>query len=161
MTGELLLPIERAWPVLPRSTDTSKLGDSSSIPHRQETETVQPTILEGLREAYGPEEGDERRRENPDDGIEVRNPTISPGRGILVDEHVPGNDREEMPDAMAAEIRAKRRTEWSAERRGPPSIGYRHSTSTSTPDSQPTCRSRTNRTSNVSGVSVPGATGST
>ncbi len=77
------------------------------------TRKGQVTIPKRLREEYGLEEGDEVRWERTEDGLRVRKATQSAGRGMLVDEEVPAETREEMAREMAAEIREKRRDEWS------------------------------------------------
>ena len=76
------------------------------------TRKGQVTIPKDLREEFGLEEGDEIRWEMTEDGIRVRKATRSTGRGMLVDEGVPKEKREEMAEEMEAEIREKRRTEW-------------------------------------------------
>ena len=50
-----------------------------------------------------------------EDGITVRKATQSAGRGMLVDDDVLEAKREAMAEEMAAEIRAKRETEWAPE----------------------------------------------
>lgn len=79
------------------------------------TRKGQVTIPKDLREAYGLEEGDELVWQESDEGIVVRKATRSAGRGMLVDDDVPTETREEMAEEMEAEIREKRRTEWTPE----------------------------------------------
>lgn len=76
------------------------------------TRKGQVTIPKGLREEFGLEEGDELLWQKAEDGIRVRKATNSAGRGMLVDEDVSDEKREEMAEEMEAEIREKRRTEW-------------------------------------------------
>jgi AbrB family looped-hinge helix DNA binding protein len=76
------------------------------------TRKGQVTIPKELREEFGLEEGDELRWEQTEDGIRVRKATRSAGRGMLVDDAVSEDKREEMAEEMEAEIREKRRTEW-------------------------------------------------
>jgi len=79
------------------------------------TRKGQVTIPKEIREEYGLEEGDELRWERTEEGITVRKATRSAGRGMLVDEDVPEETREEMAKEMEADIREKRRTEWTPE----------------------------------------------
>ncbi|WP_311173142.1 AbrB/MazE/SpoVT family DNA-binding domain-containing protein [Halobellus ordinarius] len=76
------------------------------------TRKGQVTIPKRLREEFGLEEGDEVRWEKTEDGIRVRKATRSAGRGMLVDDDIPEEKREEMAEEMEVEIREKRRTEW-------------------------------------------------
>lgn len=76
------------------------------------TRKGQVTIPKELREEFGLEEGDELRWEKTEDGIQVRKATQSAGRGMLVDDDLPAEKREEMADEMASDIREHRRTEW-------------------------------------------------
>lgn len=79
------------------------------------TRKGQVTIPKQLREEYGLEEGDELLWLEGEDGITVRKATRSAGRGLLVDEDIPEETREEMAEELEAEIREKRRTEWTPE----------------------------------------------
>ena len=79
------------------------------------TRKGQVTIPKRLREKFGLEEGDELRWEVDDDGIVVRKATKSAGRGMLVDDDLSREKREEMATEMEAEIREKRRSEWAPE----------------------------------------------
>lgn len=79
------------------------------------TRKGQVTIPKELREEFGLEEGDELRWEKTEDGIQVRKATRSAGRGMLVDDDVSEEKREEMAEEMEAEIRDKRRSEWQPE----------------------------------------------
>jgi len=89
-----------------------------STDNETETETTritrkgQVTIPKSLREEFGLEEGDEVRWETTEDGIKVRKATQSAGRGMLVDDDVSEDKREEMAQEMEAEIRENRQTEW-------------------------------------------------
>jgi len=76
------------------------------------TRKGQVTIPKELRAEFGLEEGDEVRWEKAEDGIRVRKATQSGGRGMLVDDDVPDEKREEMAEEMEAEIREKRQSEW-------------------------------------------------
>ena len=76
------------------------------------TRKGQVTIPKELREEYGLEEGDEVRWELTDDGIQVRKATRSAGRGMLLDEDVSDEKREQVAEEMEEEIREKRRTDW-------------------------------------------------
>jgi AbrB family looped-hinge helix DNA binding protein len=76
------------------------------------TRKGQVTIPKELREEFGLEEGEEVVWEKAEDGIRVRKATRSAGRGMLVDDDVPEEKREEMAEEMEAEIRELRRTEW-------------------------------------------------
>ena len=76
------------------------------------TRKGQVTVSKELREEFGLEEGDELRWELIENGIRVRKATRSAGRGMLVDDEVPKEKREQMAEEMEAEIRENRRTEW-------------------------------------------------
>jgi AbrB family looped-hinge helix DNA binding protein len=89
------------------STETDNDGETTRI-----TRKGQVTIPKALREEFGLEEGDEIRWEKAEDGIRVRKATRSAGRGMLVDDAVSEEKREEMAEEMEAEIREKRQTEW-------------------------------------------------
>lgn len=71
------------------------------------------TIPQCIREEFGLEAGDELRWIRTEDGIKVRKVTGSAGRGMLVDESVPGAKREEMAEEMEEAIQAKQRNERS------------------------------------------------
>jgi AbrB family looped-hinge helix DNA binding protein len=92
------------------STDNDFEGATTRI-----TRKGQVTIPKELRDEYGLEEGDELLWQKDEDGITVRKATQSAGRGMLVDDDVSEEKREEMAEAMESEIREKRRTEWTAE----------------------------------------------
>lgn len=89
----------------------------STDDHDGETTRVtrkgQVTIPKHLREEFGLEEGDEVLWEKTEEGIQVKKATRSAGRGMLVDEEVSDEKREEMAEEMAADIRERRRTEWA------------------------------------------------
>jgi len=76
------------------------------------TRKGQVTIPKDLREEMGLQEGDKLRWEMTEDGIKVRKATRSAGRGMLVEDDVSEEKREEMAEEMEAEIREMRRTEW-------------------------------------------------
>lgn len=73
------------------------------------------TIPKRLREAYDLDEGDEVRWLDTDAGIVVRKATRSAGRGLLVDDESSAEQREAMAEALEAEIRERRRTDWTPE----------------------------------------------
>ncbi|WP_181685024.1 AbrB/MazE/SpoVT family DNA-binding domain-containing protein [Halorhabdus salina] len=89
------------------STETNAEGETTRI-----TRKGQVTIPKELREEFGLEEGDELLWQKTEDGIRIRKATRSTGRGMLVDDDVPEEKREEMAEEMEAEIREKHRTEW-------------------------------------------------
>jgi len=76
------------------------------------TRKGQVTIPKELREEFGLEEGDEIRWQGDEDGIKVRKATQSAGRGMLVDEDLSDEKREEMAEEMEDDIREKRQSEW-------------------------------------------------
>jgi AbrB family looped-hinge helix DNA binding protein len=78
------------------------------------TRKGQVTIPKELREEYGLEEGDELLWQRGEDGIRVRKATSSAGRGMLVDDDVSEEKREEMAEEMEADIREQRRTAWKS-----------------------------------------------
>lgn len=90
--------------------DDATEGETTRI-----TRKGQVTIPKELREEFGLKVGDELLWEKTEDGIRVRKATRSTGRGMLVDDDVSEETREEMAEAMEAEIREKRRTEWQPE----------------------------------------------
>lgn len=89
------------------STENDTDGETTRV-----TRKGQVTIPKDVREEYGLEEGDEVLWQLTEEGIRVRKATRSAGRGMLVDEDVPEDRREEMAEELEAEIREKRRTEW-------------------------------------------------
>jgi AbrB family looped-hinge helix DNA binding protein len=92
------------------STDSDTDGETTRI-----TRKGQVTIPKRLREEYGLEEGDEVVWTEGETGIVVRKATRSAGRGMLVDDDVPAETREEMATEMEADIRKRRQTEWAPE----------------------------------------------
>lgn len=76
------------------------------------TRKGQVTIPKHLREEYDLEEGDEIRWEKGENGIKVRKATRSAGRGMLVDDDVSEEKREEIAKELEREIRERRRTDW-------------------------------------------------
>jgi AbrB family looped-hinge helix DNA binding protein len=86
--------------------------DESEARTTRITRKGQVTIPKQLREEFGLEEGDELLWKEGEDGIVVRKATRSAGRGMLVDEDVSEEKREEIAEEMEAELREKRRTEW-------------------------------------------------
>lgn len=79
------------------------------------TRKGQVTIPKELRDEFGLEEGDELRWEKMEDGIRIRKATQSAGRGMLVDKDVSEAEREAIAEEMEAEIRERRRTDWTPE----------------------------------------------
>ena len=92
------------------STDDETDGQTTRI-----TRKGQVTIPKELREEFGLEEGDKVRWEKTDDGIRIRKATQSAGRGMLVDEDVSEAEREAVAEEMEAEIRERRRIDWTPE----------------------------------------------
>ena len=92
------------------STENDVEGRTTRI-----TRKGQVTIPKELREEFGLEEGDELLWQKGEEGITVRKATRSAGRGMLVDDDVSEERREEMAEEMETEIREKRRTDWQAE----------------------------------------------
>ena len=76
------------------------------------TDNGRVTIPKELREEFGLEAGDELRWAATDDGIRVRKANRSAGRGMLVDDDVSAETREEVAAAMEAELRENRCDEW-------------------------------------------------
>ena len=92
------------------STENDTDGETTRI-----TRKGQVTIPKKLREEFGLEEGDELIWQKTEEGIKVRKTTRSAGRGMLVDDDVSAEKREEMATEMETEIREKRQTEWTPE----------------------------------------------
>lgn len=76
------------------------------------TRKGQVTIPVELREEFGLEEGDEVVWQSGEEGLVVRPAKRDAGRGMLVDEDVPEEKREEMAQEFEKLIREKRETEW-------------------------------------------------
>lgn len=76
------------------------------------TDDGRVTVPKELREKFGLEAGDELWWELTDDGIRVRKANQSAGRGMLVDDDVSAETREEMAAAMEAALRENRRDGW-------------------------------------------------
>ncbi|QLH81391.1 AbrB/MazE/SpoVT family DNA-binding domain-containing protein [Halosimplex pelagicum] len=92
------------------STENDSEGETTRI-----TRKGQVTIPKELRDEFGLEEGDELLWQKAEDGIRVRKATHSAGRGMLVDDDISEEKREEMAEEMEATIREKRRTAWTPE----------------------------------------------
>lgn len=90
------------------STDDEAEAETTRL-----TRKGQVTIPKAFREEFGLEPGDELRWEADEEGIRVRKATQSAGRGLLVDDDVSEETREEMAAEMAEAIREKRRSEWT------------------------------------------------
>jgi AbrB family looped-hinge helix DNA binding protein len=97
--------------VLRRVVPDMTTGNDTESKTTRITRKGQVTIPKELREEFGLEEGDELLWQKAEDGIRIRKATRSAGRGMLVDDDLPEERREEMAEAMEAEIRAIRRTE--------------------------------------------------
>jgi AbrB family looped-hinge helix DNA binding protein len=89
-----------------------RIENDTEVETTRITRKGQVTIPKELREEFGLEEGDELLWQKAEDGIRVRKATRSAGRGMLVDDDVPEEKREEMAREMEAEIREMRRSEW-------------------------------------------------
>ena len=76
------------------------------------TRKGQVTIPKEQRDEFGLEEGDELVWERGEDGITVRKATRSAGRGMLVDDDVSEEMREEIAEEFQRQLREKRRTDW-------------------------------------------------
>ena len=97
-------------PVTMDRSDTNPETDAE--PTTRITDDGRVTIPKELREEFGLEAGDELRWETTDDGIRVRKANRSTGRGMLVDDDVSAETREEVAATMEAELREQRREEW-------------------------------------------------
>lgn len=75
----------------------------------------QTTIPQEIREKYGIEPGDEVEWVETDNGIVLKKVADEGGRGMLVDDNVSREKREEVAEALSDEIRELRDTEWAAE----------------------------------------------
>lgn len=76
------------------------------------TREGQVTVPKELREEFDLESGDELVWQRTEDGIRVTKATQSAGRGMLVDDDVSAETREEMARELASAIRDRRQTEW-------------------------------------------------
>lgn len=79
------------------------------------TDKGQTTIPKALREKYGIEPGDTVVWEDSDQGLVIRKVLAEAGRGIWVDESMTEADREAIAQALDAEIRERRESDWSVE----------------------------------------------
>lgn len=79
------------------------------------TDKGQTTIPQAIREKYGIEPGDEVEWVETEDGVVLRKVANEGGRGMLVDDDVPREKREEVARALSDEIRELRETEWAVE----------------------------------------------
>jgi looped-hinge helix DNA binding domain, AbrB family len=77
------------------------------------TERGQTTIPQELREKYGIEPGDEVEWVETDDGLVVKKLANNGGRGMLVDDDVSKEKREEIAQELSEEVREMRDTEWA------------------------------------------------
>jgi len=78
------------------------------------TRKGQVTIPKELRERYGLERGDEVVWESSEEGLVIRKAKRDAGRGMLVDDDVSEEKREEMAQEMNEYVREKRRTDWNS-----------------------------------------------
>jgi AbrB family looped-hinge helix DNA binding protein len=79
------------------------------------TDKGQTTIPKALREKYGIKPGDTVVWEDTGEEIVVKKVVSDAGRGMLFDDDVPEETREEIVKKMTDEIREKRETEWAVE----------------------------------------------
>lgn len=79
------------------------------------TDKGQTTIPQELREKYGIEPGDEVEWVETDDGLTLKKLADDGGRGMLVDDDVPREKREEVAEELSKDIREMRETEWAVE----------------------------------------------
>jgi AbrB family looped-hinge helix DNA binding protein len=79
------------------------------------TEKGQTTIPQNLREKYGIDPGDEVEWIETDDGLLLKKVADDGGRGMLLDDDVPREKREEVAEELSEEIREMRDTEWAVE----------------------------------------------
>lgn len=88
---------------------------STDDPDRKTTKVTrkgQVTIPAEFREELGLEEGDEVVWQSGEEGLVIRPAKRDAGRGMLFDEDVPEEKREEVVRELNDEIREKRRTDW-------------------------------------------------
>jgi len=79
------------------------------------TNKGQTTIPQDIREKYGIEPGDEVEWVETDDGVVLNKVANEGGRGMLVDDDVPREKREEVAEELSDEIRELRDSEWAVE----------------------------------------------
>lgn len=79
------------------------------------TDKGQTTIPQELREKYGIEPGDEVEWIETEDGLVLKKVADDRGRGMLVDDNVPREKREEIAEALSEDVREMRDTEWAVE----------------------------------------------
>lgn len=91
------------------------MGTTDDAKTSRVTEKGQTTIPKPLREEYGIEPGDTVIWQGTDEGIVVRKVVSDDGRGMLVDEDLSREEREEIAEDLTAEIRERRETEWAVE----------------------------------------------
>ena len=75
------------------------------------TRKGQVTIPKELRDEFGLEEGDKIRWQGDEDGIRIRKATQPAGRGMLVDEDISTEKREEIAEEMEDRIRERQQVE--------------------------------------------------
>lgn len=88
-------------------------GNESDHKTTKITRKGQITIPKEYRDELGLEEGDEVVWQSTEEGLVVRPTKRDAGRGMLVDDDVPEEKREEMAHEFEAMIREKRETEWN------------------------------------------------
>jgi len=79
------------------------------------TDKGQTTIPQDIREKYGIEPGDEVEWVETDDGVVLKKVADEGGRGMLIDDDVPREKREEVAEELSDEIRELRDSEWAVE----------------------------------------------
>jgi AbrB family looped-hinge helix DNA binding protein len=79
------------------------------------TDKGQTTIPKPLREKYGIEPGDEVVWVEDEDGIRVARADRTEGRGMLADEGMSREEREEAADALVEGLQEAREDEWAVE----------------------------------------------
>lgn len=79
------------------------------------TSKGQVTIPKALHDRYGIDEGDEVTWDDLGTGLKLSKHSKSDGRGSLVPEDTSEDDRREVADELAEQIREKRRTDWNVE----------------------------------------------
>lgn len=77
------------------------------------TDKGQTTIPKGLREKYGIEPGDEVVWVEDEDGIRLARAERTEGRGMLLDDDLDPETREEIADALVEDLADARENEWA------------------------------------------------
>lgn len=79
------------------------------------TDKGQTTIPKALREKYGIEPGDEVVWIEDEDGIRLARAERTEGRGMLLEDDVDREVREEAADALVEELEEARETDWAVQ----------------------------------------------